>query len=82
MLQTCDGHHASTSMMLGDAPELNVSLKFLVSTLWKKRQKERGKILEEMAILSREVKGDFSSFVSPGNSFCFLVSGFIFESGE
>lgn len=45
MLQTCDRHHASISMMLGDAPELNVSLKFLVSALWKKKKK--GKKNEE-----------------------------------
>lgn len=48
----------------------------------KGKQKEYGKILEEIAILNREVKDDFNSFIFPENVFHFSVSGFTFKSGE
>lgn len=39
-------------------------------------------MLEEIAILSREVKVVFNSFLFPGNGFSFSVSRFISKSGE
>lgn len=66
----CDRHQSQCS-------RVKPKFRILISTLWGKRQKEYGKILEEKAVQSREVKGDFSS---PGNISSFSVSGLSQES--